>query len=106
MKLVKNASGKPTIRMNREEWERIGSENGWINKEAKWSGDTEIKQTGEWAGKSIAELEKTLSSYKKKQESYKEKHDGKANEEYTEKMRQINFAIRSKKKKDKWGDVK
>jgi len=99
MKIIKTANGKKTIKISKKEWQAIG-------KKAGWEGNPEIEQTGEWAGKTISELKKSLSNYKKKQESYKEKHDGKANAEYTEKMREINFAIRSKKKgKGKWGEV-
>ena len=132
MKLKKTASGKRTVKMSKVEWQSIGKKAGWMKtadnwppaqnpdfneqavasvtnyviKTAKWKGNPEIKQTGDWAGKSIAELNKSLSGFKKKQENYKKKNDGKANKEYTSKLREINFAIRSKKKgKGKWGDV-
>ena len=38
MKLIKTADGKQKIRMTMEEWEKIGSEQGWI-KESKKSKD-------------------------------------------------------------------
>ena len=88
MKLIKTAEGKTKLKISREEWEKIG-------REAKWKGDVEIEQTGEWAGKSVSELKKRRSALQKKQDSYKKEH-GKANKEYTEKLREINFAIRSK----------
>ena len=34
MKLVKNASGKYSVKMSRSEWEAIGDINGWDFKEA------------------------------------------------------------------------
>jgi len=106
MKLIKTASGDQAVKMSKSEWEAMGRKAGWM-KEAKWSGDAEIKQTGEWAGKTIEELEKDLSTYKKKQENYEKENNGETKEEYTSKMKEINFAIRSKKKgKGKWGDVK
>ena len=60
----------------------------------KWSGDTEIKSTGKWADKTIAELQKTRSALKDKENRTSEE---------TSKLRQINFAIRSKR--DWKGDV-
>ena len=35
MKLIKTASGKTSVKISREEWERIGNEQGWMTKEAK-----------------------------------------------------------------------
>jgi len=58
------------------------------NVNEKWSGDTEIKSTGKWADKTIAELKKARSALKDKENRTKEE---------TSKLRQINFAIRSKK---------
>jgi hypothetical protein len=58
------------------------------NVNEKWSGDTEIKSTGKWADKTIAELKKARSALKDKEDRTKEE---------TSKLRQINFAIRSKK---------
>lgn len=61
----------------------------------KWSGDAKIKQTGEYSGKSIEELEKMKGSLMKK----KDRTDAE-----TKKVRQINFAIRAKRN---WkGDAK
>ena len=54
----------------------------------KWAGDTKIKSTGKWADKTIAELQKARSALKSKEDRTKEE---------TSKLRQINFAIRSKK---------
>ena len=34
MKVIKTASGKNAIKLSKKEWERIGSEMGWINKES------------------------------------------------------------------------
>jgi len=58
------------------------------NVNEKWTGDTEIKSTGKWADKTIAELKKARSALKDKEDRTKEE---------TSKLRQINFAIRSKK---------
>jgi len=35
MKLVKNASGKTTIKMSKSEWANIGKKAGWLGKTAK-----------------------------------------------------------------------
>lgn len=94
MKLIKKALGN-TIQMTKNEWEKIGNDNGWMKK-AKWKGDAEIEQTGEWTNYTIEELKSKRDNLKKKQENYKEKNNGKAKKEYTEKLREINFAIRSK----------
>ena len=64
---------------------------GELNEEEldeKWAGDTKIKSTGKWADKTIAELQKARSALKSKEDRTKEE---------TSKLRQINFAIRSKK---------
>jgi hypothetical protein len=53
-----------------------------------WAGDADIKSTGKWAGKTIAELQKRRNALKKKEK--------RTSAESTE-LRQINFAIRSKK---------
>ena len=34
MKLVKNASGKKTIKISRKEWTDLGKKAGWLSKEA------------------------------------------------------------------------
>lgn len=73
------------------------SSKGSLEKEAKWSGDVEIEQTGEHAGKSIAELQKQKSSLKKRQEAHKKSHDGKADSEISKKLKEVNFAIRAKR---------
>ena len=58
------------------------------NVNEKWTGDTEFNSTGKWADKTIAELKKARSALKDKEDRTKEE---------TSKLRQINFAIRSKK---------
>ena len=35
MKLTKTADGKTTLKMTRDEWEKIGDQTGWIETEAK-----------------------------------------------------------------------
>jgi hypothetical protein len=62
-----------------------------------WKGDAEIEQTGEYSGKSTDELCSMKSRLMKKD-----------NRTATEqkKVRQINFAIRSKQKGPKFGKVK
>jgi len=44
MKLIK-ANGKTTLRMTREEWEKLGSDNKWIEVDAKKKG----KAVNPWA---------------------------------------------------------
>jgi hypothetical protein len=76
----------------------------WKTIWAKWKGDVEVEQTGEHAGKSIEQLQSEKSSLKKRQETYKKNHDGKADPKLTEQMREIDFAIRAKRN---WkGDAK
>ena len=78
---IKQAIDKGTLTMGDSE----------INEEEldeKWAGDTKIKSTGKWADKTIAELQKARSALKSKEDRTKEE---------TSKLRQINFAIRSKK---------
>ena len=78
---IKTAIDKGTLTMGDSE----------INEEEldeKWAGDTKIKSTGKWADKTIAELQKARSALKSKEDRTKEE---------TSKLRQINFAIRSKK---------
>jgi len=62
----------------------------------KWKGDPEIKQTGEWAGKTKEELCSRRDALKDKKE--------RTAADSTE-LRQINFAIRSKQKGPKFGSV-
>jgi hypothetical protein len=54
----------------------------------KWAGDTKIKKTGQWAGKTIAELQKLASALRKKESRTPAEQS---------KLKQINFAIRSKR---------
>lgn len=98
--LIKNSGRGKVLVVTMTEWLQIAKRQGWLPKTAKWSGSPEIEQTGEYASKTIKELEDMKSSLQKRQE----KKD-KADPSITKKLRQINFAIRSKKK-DKWGDTK
>lgn len=54
----------------------------------KWAGDTKIRKTGKWAGKTIAELQKRANSLRKKET----RTDAESSE-----LKQINFAIRAKR---------
>ena len=87
-----SAMASPIGSINRDDEERVADanvtgKNPYVVSE-KWSGDTEIKSTGKWADKTIAELKKARSALKNKEDRTKEE---------TSKLRQINFAIRSKK---------
>ena len=87
-----SAMASPIGSINRDDEERVADanvtgKNPYVVSE-KWSGDTEIKSTGKWADKTIAELKKARSALKDKEDRTKEE---------TSKLRQINFAIRSKK---------
>jgi hypothetical protein len=53
-----------------------------------WAGDTKIKKTGQWASKTIAELQKLASALRKKESRTAAEQS---------KLKQINFAIRSKR---------
>ena len=86
------AVASPIGSINRDNEERVADanvtgKNPYVVSE-KWAGDTEIKSTGKWADKTIAELKKARSALKDKEDRTKEE---------TSKLRQINFAIRSKK---------
>tara|TARA_Y100001970_G_C14108897_1_gene789718 strand:- start:177 stop:437 length:261 start_codon:yes stop_codon:yes gene_type:complete len=61
-----------------------------------WKGDPEIDQTGEYADKSKEELCKMRDDLKKKEKRTKAQ---------SKKLRQINFALRSKQKGPKFGKV-
>ena len=60
-----------------------------------WQGNPKIKKTGQWSGKTIAELQKLASSLRKKESRTASEQS---------KLKQINFAIRSKR--DWKGDTK
>lgn len=62
----------------------------------KWSGDVEIKKTGEHSDKTIEELEDELETLKKKSKSYQKRGES-VPEKITKKEHEINFAIRAKK---------
>ena len=62
----------------------------------KWKGDTEIKQTGQYADKTKEELCTMKNTLMKKE---------KRTEAEQKKVRQINFALRSKQKGPKFGKV-
>ena len=55
--------------------------------EEKWKGDAEIEQTGEWSGKTVAQLRKRKKQLMDKEERTKAEQD---------EVREINFAIRAK----------
>ena len=87
-----SAMASPIGSINKNDEERVADANVTgkdpLVVSEKWSGDTEIKSTGKWADKTIAELKKARSALKDKEDRTKEE---------TSKLRQINFAIRSKK---------
>jgi len=47
MKLVKTAEGKTKLKISKEEWERIGNEQGWMTKEA-WPEKVKKGRFTEW----------------------------------------------------------
>ena len=55
----------------------------------KWAGDAKIEKTGQYAGKSVAELKSMLAKLKKSGPHHKDSKEAK-------RMRQINFALRAK----------
>jgi hypothetical protein len=55
--------------------------------EERWKGDAEIEQTGEWSGKTVAQLRKRKKQLMDKEERTKAEQ---------EEVREINFAIRAK----------
>jgi len=103
MKLVKTAEGKTKVRISKDEWERIGNEQGWI-KEAKWGKDTDVEQPGKWTNYTIEELKKKRDAAKERNQKRRDQGK-KADPKDTELLRELNFAIRAKKEKDKWGEA-
>lgn len=72
------------------------SENILESLNEKWDKDVEVKSTGEYADKTIAELEKEVDKLKKESDKYQE--DGKkVPQKNKKKMSELNFAIRAKK---------
>ena len=69
----------------------------WNALNEAWKGDPEIEQTGEYSGKSTEELCAMKNKLMKKE---------KRTDAEQKKVRQINFAIRSKQKGPKFGKVK
>lgn len=64
----------------------------------KWTGDVKVKQTGEHAGKTIAEINKEITSLKDKHDKAKEKNKNyKVSDADRTKMSQLLFAKRAKK---------
>ena len=101
MKIIKT-SENTKLKISKAEWESIGHDNGWINKEAKWDKDTDVEQPGKWTNYTIEELKKKRDAAKKRNQ--KRRNDGKkADPKDTELLKELNFAIRAKKEKDKWG---
>lgn len=92
-------NGKRVLCMTREEAVKIGR-----ICEAKWGKKDVVNpaEKGKYEGKSKDELESMLTTIKKKQDSYKKKHDGKADSKLTGKIRELQFAIRAK---SGWGKV-
>jgi len=66
------------------------------NLSEKWDTDVKVKSTGKHADKTIAELEKELSTLKNRSASYQEKGE-KVPKEIIDKEAELNFAIRAKK---------
>lgn len=97
MKLIRRADGKTVLVAKKEEIQELV-------KKAKWGKEDVVNpaEKGKYDGKSKKELESMLSSAKKRQESYKDSHDGKADPELTGKIKELNFAIRAK---SGWGNV-
>ena len=91
------------ITLSKQQWLEAGQKAGWI-KEAKWGKKDVVNpsEKGKYEGRSQESLRSQLSSLKEKQEAYKKKHDGKAKQEYTDTIRELEFALRSK---TGWGKV-
>lgn len=80
---IKSAIGKGEMSL-------AGKELGEAELDEKWAGDAEVKQTGQYSGKSVEELKSMLAKLKKSG-PHKEGTPG------FKRMRQIMFAIRAKK---------
>ena len=97
MKIQKTAAGKKLLTMSREEWQAIGEERGWLEKEAKWDTDHEVPESekGKWTNYTIAELKKKLNAAKDKNKKLQDAGK-KADPKTTEKIRELQYAIRAK----------
>jgi len=105
---MRKASGKPSLEMSRKEWLKIGRVTGWterLKKQGKWGKETNVPESeqGKWTNYSVEELRSKVSKAKEQQEKYKKAHEGKADSKLTEKIRELNFAIRAN---TGWGKTK
>jgi uncharacterized protein YoxC len=64
--------------------------------EEKWKDDVKIKKTGEYAGKTLEELQKELAGLKEKSKKYQDK-DQDVPQDIIRKEAQVKFAIRAKR---------
>ena len=64
--------------------------------EEKWKDDAKIKKTGEYAGKTLEELQKELAGLKEKSKKYQDK-DQDVPQDIIRKEAQVKFAIRAKR---------
>ena len=64
--------------------------------EEKWDDDAKIKKTGEYAGKTLEQLQKELASLKEKSKKYQDK-DEDVPQDIIRKEAQVKFAIRAKR---------
>ena len=62
----------------------------------KWDSDVKVKKTGEYAGKTLEELQKELASLKEKSKKYQDK-DEDVPQDIVRKEAQVKFAIRAKR---------
>tara|TARA_R110002020_G_scaffold439235_1_gene649740 strand:+ start:376 stop:789 length:414 start_codon:yes stop_codon:yes gene_type:complete len=85
-----------TMPVSRERLQEIIKEELTTFLNEEWKGDPEIKQTGEYADKTKAELCKMRDDLKKKE---------KRTAAQSTELRQINFALRSKQPGKKFGKV-
>jgi uncharacterized protein YoxC len=64
--------------------------------EEKWKDDAKVRKTGEYAGKTLEELQKELASLKEKSKKYQDK-DEDVPQDIIRKEAQVKFAIRAKR---------
>ena len=62
----------------------------------KWDSDVKVKKTGEYAGKTLEELQKELASLKEKSKKYQD-NDEDVPQDIVRKEAQVKFAIRAKR---------
>ena len=80
--------------LSRDDIQYLSSDNEELDE--KWDSDVKVKKTGEYAGKTLEELQKELASLKEKSKKYQD-NDEDVPQDIVRKEAQVKFAIRAKR---------